>query len=280
MTARKNCEFMLQSSIVMNIKIILAAYALCVLPAQAQNLIVNGDFEAGNTAFSNDYLYSPANMQPAGTYCVVANPSWVHGAWASFGDHTTGVGLMLVANGDSNPTNCVWRQTVSVASNTAYLFSGWAASSHPASPGRFYLFVNGEQQGGVVELSSTTGFWQNYSAIWSSEASASAVLEIRMLTTEAYGNDFVLDDLSFRSVTVAAPPPRLSIQRAVAEDAVELSWPSVTNQLYQVQWADELGPTNQWFSLGAPVLGAGTTVLVTNAIGGNAQRFYRVVPVN
>jgi hypothetical protein len=260
-------------------KILLATYALCVSSALAQNLIVNGDFGAGNTAFSNDYVYSPGGMFPAGTYCVVANPGSVHYAWASFGDHTTGAGLMLVANGDSSPTNCVWRQTVGVSSNTAYLFSGWAASSYPANPGRFFLFVNGVQQGDVVDLPSTTGLWQNYSAIWNSEASVSAVLEIRMLTTAAEGNDFVLDDLSFRSVTVAAPPPCLAIDGAFAEGAVKLSWLSVTNQLYQVQWTSDLG-TNQWFSLGAPLPGTGTTILVTNAMENNAQRFYRVVPVD
>ena len=100
-----------------------------------------------------------------------------------------------------------------------------------------------------------------------------------MLSTAGYGNDFVLDDLSFRQVSVAAPPLRVSIQRTAAEDAVELSWPSVTNQLYQVQWADDLG-ANQWFSLGAPVPGTGTNVFVSDAIEGKAQRFYRVVPVN
>ena len=262
----------------MNANILLASYALCIFSAQAQNLIVNGDFEAGNTSFSNDYAYFPADMTQAGTYCVVTNPASVHYAWAWFGDHTTGAGLMLVANGDSSPTNCVWRQTVSVSPNAAYLFSGWAASSHPASPGRFYLLVNGVEQGSVVDLPSTTRLWQNYSAIWRSEASVSALLEIRMLTTESYGNDFVLDDLSFRRLTVVAPP-RLSIQGAVAGADVELSWPSDTNQLYQVQWTGALG-ANPWFSLGAPVLGTGTTILVTNAIEGNPQRFYRVVPVN
>ena len=34
--------------------------------AMAQNLVVNGDFEAGNTGFSNDYLYSPNDMRGAG----------------------------------------------------------------------------------------------------------------------------------------------------------------------------------------------------------------------
>lgn len=192
----------------MNTKLLLASYALCVLSAPAQNLIVNGDFEAGNTGFSNDYIYSLANMEPAGVYCITNDPGAVHGAWTSFGDHTTGTGLMLVANGDSDPTNCVWRQTVSVSANTAYLFSGWAASAHPESPGSFFLFVNGDQQGSAVALPSTTGLWQNYSVVWSSGTSVSALLEIRMLTTEGYGNDFVLDDLSFRP----AFPSRKSVR--------------------------------------------------------------------
>ena len=133
------------------------------------------------------------------------------------------------------------------------------------------------QQGSVVDLPSTTGVWQNYSALWSSGVSVSALLEIRMLTTAYEGNDFVLDDLSFRRVSVVAPPT-LAIQRATAA-AVVLSWPSVTNQLYQVQWAASLS-TNQWFSLGAPVPGTGATASVTDAIVGYAQRFYRLLALD
>ena len=87
---------------------ILMACLLLALGGRGQNLILNGDFETGNTNFSNDYTYSPDNMMPADTYCVTTQPSRVHGAWASFGDHTTGAGLMLVANGDWELTNVVW----------------------------------------------------------------------------------------------------------------------------------------------------------------------------
>jgi hypothetical protein len=83
------------------------ALTLPLAGAMAQDLIVNGNFEAGNTGFSNDYNYSPTDMQSARTYCVVANPASVHGSWASFGDHTTSSGLMLVANGDVTPANVV-----------------------------------------------------------------------------------------------------------------------------------------------------------------------------
>ena len=252
----------------------IAACLFAALCAHGQNLILNGDFEAGNTNFSNDYLYSPNDMYPQGRYCVVSDPRSVHGLWASFGDHTTGTGLMLVANGDSNPTNVVWRQTITVTTNTAYLFSAWAASSHPDNPGRFFFFVNSVQQGSPVAIPSTTGLWQNYSVIWSSGESVAALLEIRMLSTEFNGNDFVLDDLSFRSVTSTAPPPPAYIQRAV-----EVSWPSVANQLYQVQWASNVD-TNQWFSLGRLVVGNARTNSICDPLGSNSKRFYRVIPVN
>ena len=245
--------------------------------AMAQNLVVNGDFEAGNTGFSNDYLYSPNDMRGAGTYCIVDNPAWVHSSWDSFGDHTSGSGLMLVANGDAVPTNVIWRQTVQVSTNTTYLFSGWAASSFPANPGSFFLHVNGVQIGSPVNLPNVTGLWQNYSAVWASGASAEARLEVRMLSTELYGNDFVLDDLSFRHVTDAVAP-WLSVEWSESAAAVVLKWPSVTNQLYQLQWTPALGD-GQWFSLGAALPGTGAPISVTNAVTGNLQKFYRLLSV-
>ena len=263
----------------MKITTTIAAALLALSCAHGQNLILNGDFEAGNTDFTNDYEYSPENMFPQGVYCVVGNPSSVHNQWSSFGDHTTGSGLMLVANGDSSPTNAVWRQTVSVAPNAAYVFSAWAASAHPANPGQFFFFVNGEQQGNAVKVPGAVGLWQNFSVVWSSGDVSSAVLEIRMLTTASFGNDFVLDDLSFRSVSGTATPPPISIRPVVEEEAVELSWPAELDQLYQLQWAPGL-ETNQWFSLGAPVAGNGTTKTIDDPLENNSQRFYRVIAVD
>jgi hypothetical protein len=257
----------------------LAVSLLAVLCAHGQNLVLNGDFEAGNTNFSTDYRYSPGYMTPKGVYCVVTNPATVHGFWSSFGDHTAGSGLMLVANGDSNPTNTVWRQAVGVGTNMVYLFSAWAANAYPVNPSQFFFFVNGQQQGNVVTLPAATGLWQNYSVIWSSGGVSSALLEIRMLTTENEGNDFALDDLSFRAVTVTGTLPRLSIRPVAGQAAVELSWPSMLGQLYQVQWTSGL-ETNQWFSLGSPVAGNGTTNAIDDPLADNRKRFYRVIVVN
>jgi hypothetical protein len=257
----------------------IVACLLAVCYASSQNLILNGNFEAGNINFTNDYLYAPTDMYPQGRYCVVANPRTAHGFWAAFGDHTSGTGLMLVANGDANPTNVAWRQTVSVATNSTYLFSAWAASAYHENPSRFYFFINGQQQGSSVALPTTTGLWRNYSLIWNSADTTAATLEIRMLTTEYGGNDFGLDDLSFRSVTVGAAPP-LSIRKTGAPPtAVELTWASQLDQLYQLLWGTT-PDSSQWFSLGTPVAGNGGTILVVDPIGSNSMRFYKIVPLN
>lgn len=58
---------------------------------------------------------------------------------------------------------------------------------------------------------------------------------------------------------------------------VEVCWPSVSNQMYQVQYRSEL-TTNMWTDLGTPVLGTGATNCIYDAIApGQPRRFYRHV---
>jgi hypothetical protein len=56
------------------------------------NLISNGDFEGGSSGFSTDYISSPGNLVPEGTYEVLDNPQSSHAGFAPCGDHTSGSG--------------------------------------------------------------------------------------------------------------------------------------------------------------------------------------------
>ncbi len=80
--------------------------------SSGSGLIVNGDFEAGNSGFTSDYTYSPGNLNPAGRYAVLTDPNSAHGQATSFGDHTTGYGLMMAVNGANLANQIVWSQTV------------------------------------------------------------------------------------------------------------------------------------------------------------------------
>jgi hypothetical protein len=75
-----------------------------------------------------------------------------------------------------------------------------------------------------------------------------------------------IDNLQFS----CSGPPSLSIQLAAA-----ISWPSVLNSIYQVQWAPRVN-SNAWFNLGPPLTGNGACLEVCDTVG-PGSRFYRVV---
>ena len=88
-------------------------------------LVVNGDFESGNTGFDTDYTYlDPVNigtwtLGPEFMYTVSTNPALYHSAWAPFPDHTTAdyQGLMMIVNGTASPSipeKIVWGQEVTL----------------------------------------------------------------------------------------------------------------------------------------------------------------------
>jgi len=91
--------------------------------AQSQ-LLTNGNFELGNVGFTSAYLYSPNNLVGPKTYEMTTNPHLGNSNAFSYGDHTTGSGLMLAANGSTNTADFAWSETVSVSTNTIYEFSG------------------------------------------------------------------------------------------------------------------------------------------------------------
>jgi hypothetical protein len=175
---------------------IAASIALCGVAQASPNLIFNGDFELGNTGFYTDYTFSPDDGWDEGVYAIVYDPADWHPLAASYGDHTTGSGLMMAVNGHPEPNKIVWQQTVSVSANTAYIFSGWVSSWDPGSPAQLQISINSIPLG-VVTAPSTTGVWQQFSFTWFSGTSTTAVLSIVNLNTERGGNDFALDDLSF-----------------------------------------------------------------------------------
>jgi hypothetical protein len=240
------------------------------LAAAGQNLLTNGDFEAGNTNFTSDYTFAPT-VTADGSYDIVRNPRDSHSGAASFTDHTTGSGLMLVANGAADTNRVIWRQSVQVTTNTTYEFSGWAASwgddgsGHDPNPARLRISINGTSVGPAFQLSNQDGQWQGFSIRWRSKTSESALIELRLETAEGFGNDPAFDDFQF---TVFQP-------RAVIHVAtVEICWPSVPGTMYQVDYQSE-ATRHLWMPFGPPVEGTETTNCVIDNVTMPA-RFYRI----
>jgi hypothetical protein len=176
------------------------------LSSSAAELFVNGNFSSGNTGFGSAYTYSPGNLLPAGTYDVVTDPVLANIYAASFGDHTTGTGLMLAINGGAFANNAAWTATVNVTGGTTYQFSGWVASwgyyyqPIDPSPAVLKIVIDGQQQGANIPVNPANGQWQQMSFQWTAPSSGPVTLAIYDLNTDPEGNDFALDDMSFQNV--------------------------------------------------------------------------------
>ena len=186
----------------------------------ANELVVNGDFEAGNTGFTspplgaNQYKYQAdvagtTELFPEGLYGIDTDPQKYHtNFWGS--DHTTGLGNFMIVNGfpNGNPQPIVWQETVNVLPNTAYYFSAWAMSLNKRGPFANLQFnVNGAQVGtnallgtGVEDISNS-GWTRFYGTLTTGPATTTAIISITDLQTAAGGNDFGLDDISFSTLS-------------------------------------------------------------------------------
>jgi gliding motility-associated-like protein len=181
-------------------------YYVTVSSLSATNLIVNGDFSAGNTGFTSGYSYvppSPSALWPAGVYVVDTDPAKDHPLAPSFGDHTTGKGNMMAMNGASTPID-VWCETVPVTPNTDYAFSAWFSNWSGDTLTNLPLIqfqINGTLLGtGTFKFIPTQGLWTKFYSTWNSGTSTSAGICIYDMQTAAYGNDFAVDDISFRQM--------------------------------------------------------------------------------
>jgi hypothetical protein len=165
--------------------------------------VVNGSFEQGTVGFCSGYEFipRPTLISAETEYTVASNPSQVsiYQDWGSFGDHTSGHGLMLIGNGATATGVPVWYETVVVQPNATYTLSFWGANVDTDSQSLPMLegFIDGDGLGGVLTLPQAAGQWTQYTATWSSGSASEVTLSIIDLNTRASWNDFAVDDVAF-----------------------------------------------------------------------------------
>jgi hypothetical protein len=189
---------------------------LCTAPlAAAANLVVNGDFSAGNSGFSSSYTFSPGDCTPPAVYDVTTNPHNCHPLFSSFGDHTSGSGNMMVVNGAEQAGVSVWGESVAVLANTTYFFSVWIATDYPLSPAELDFSINGVALGPTFTASATPGQWQQFFQSWFSGANTTATLGLVNQNTAFSGNDFALDDIVLDTTRPVPEPATLLLLGSV-----------------------------------------------------------------
>lgn len=169
----------------------------------ADNLIINGDFEAGDSDFTTDYAPGSGGafgtLSAEGQYAVDDNTGDTHNNFANCSDHTGG-GNMMVVNGSGTAGTNVWCQTVAITPGTDYIFDAWVVSAISQAPAQLQFSINGSLIGNTFTASSTTCSWGQFNAPWSSGGSSSADICIVNQNTATSGNDFAIDDLYFGEV--------------------------------------------------------------------------------
>lgn len=174
------------------------------------NMVVNGDFENGTTALANNFTtaYNPGSggayglLSNPGQYAISTSPSLVHNNFSLCGDHTTGSGNMLIANGAQTSNTTVWSQTVPVIAGQGYLFSFWVANAlNDPAVAQLQLFVNNQPISTVLSPTAVACVWVQITGSWLVGANTTnAVLKIVNQSTASSGNDFSIDDILFRQV--------------------------------------------------------------------------------
>lgn len=170
------------------------------------NLIVNGDFSAGDTGFSTDYIFTADNTAAKAQkmYGIVSNPNTWEPDFSNCSDRSASDNLMFIADGSITSTGNerVWNQTITnLKTNTDYIFSYWVQSVAALSPAQLESQINTVAIG-IATAPATACGWIRVFYRWNSGASTTAELTLINRNTAGPGNDFALDEMSFSEAII------------------------------------------------------------------------------
>lgn len=232
------------------------------------NIVLNGDFQGGTTAASNNFTtqYIPGNggtwglLSNPSTYAITTSPNLVHNNFGVCNDHSPGNGNMLVVNGATTGNTAVWQQTVTVVPNTDYLFSFWETSVEATpSPGQLQLFINNMPISAPLFCNTSNCAWIENSGMWNSGTATTANLKIVNLAIASSGNDFALDDIVFSPVCLGIDSIHVAFDTTTVNAGSDIVF--CANETAQLTGTSNLPGTV--FSWSNNVIGAITTPLNT-----------------
>jgi hypothetical protein len=179
--------------------------------------IVNGDFELGNTGFTNAFAYCagacPSVMNPD-QYFVTSNPNNQNNTYfKNMTDHTPGAGtnMLIFDFNNLSQNDPIYSTTINVTAGKVYFFSAWFANiaignmtACGSCPGGQYITnspilkfkIAGVDQG-IVHVDSLSNNWNQYYITWTAPSTTAITIDIVNLRGGTQSNDLALDDISF-----------------------------------------------------------------------------------
>ncbi|WP_107602818.1 DUF11 domain-containing protein [Clostridioides difficile] len=208
------------------------------------NLIIDADngtfgfFPPGTPSNTGPEIEPYPNVTPDFTY-VVPDPtkftpldgeytvqnimtnamSNVIGAWWRIADHTTGneTGRMMVVNG-FNPGAVFFKSTVQVTPNTNFLFSTWIlnlfkVTGYPPPQLGVRIFDQNNNilyqatLGAQIPVNTNAPEWKEIGTVINSQNNNQLTVEFFSEGESVIGNDYAIDDVSLREITVPTFTP-------------------------------------------------------------------------
>ena len=172
-----------------------------------KNMLVNGDFELGNTGFTTTYKYYEPRTTNEFEYGKYTIGQWASDLWPTYQTSTRpdfpgyNNSWFMVVDGSESPNAMLQEQTVEVKPNNDYALSCLLVSllaSH--KHGKYALlqfYINGQPIGEIFHSPSSLHEWTQFYEVWNSGTATSATIQIINQNNDAAGNDFGLDNLSF-----------------------------------------------------------------------------------
>lgn len=205
------------------------------------NLVVNGDFSAGNTGFTSQYNYVvdlpvvQNEMWPEQTYAVVDNPRNVHSSFCNLNTPALrspdSGGNMLVGNAATSGTLNLWTQNIPVLPNRDYVLTFNAASLAGATSSLLFGIYTGCYRTGAdisVPFETVNCVWNKYSFQFNSGNNTTIPLSIVNISAQASGNDIAIDDIViYQCASVISPP--FNVANAPVWRGISSDWFNIDN---------------------------------------------------
>lgn len=177
-------------------------YRLRVRSLTGPQLVTNGDFSQGNTGFFGAYQnWTGSGNIEEGRYRVTNNPRNVHDNFSPCPGNGGG-GNMMVINAATTVED-IWCQTITVDPGATYAFSAALATVVSENPAELQFRINGQLLGSSFNAPFATCQWTDFFELWESGGATSATICINNQNTNQSGNDFAIDDISFRRTCVS-----------------------------------------------------------------------------